>query len=108
MNYIFVDCFRNLLISTFWQLEDANLELILEILCKVYQGEVWFPHAILKFSSMVHIHKCLSCASIFRSPSVVSFGIEKVLLMALSGVFFLIWRVNSRSEVWNSFVSCRP
>lgn len=75
MNYIFVDCFRILLISTFWQLEDANLELILDILCKVYQGEVWFLHVMLKFSSMVHIH--LSCASIFQESLCTQFWDRK-------------------------------
>lgn len=75
MIYILVDSFRILLISTFWQLEDANLELILDILCKVYQGEVWFLHVMLKFSSMVHnnIHKCLSCALIFQESLCTQF-----------------------------------
>lgn len=42
-----------------------------------------------------------------RSPSVLSFGIGKVLLMVLSGAFFAAWRVNSHLELLN-FYSCYP
>ncbi|XP_062085781.1 uncharacterized protein LOC133791889 [Humulus lupulus] len=73
------------------QLEDSTLNLILDILCKVYRGEVWLHN------------DCLS-----GNHFAVSFGTKKVLLMVLFGVFFVVLKVNFPSGLWNLFASYHP
>lgn len=116
----FVGCISYFFCFPIMQMEDGTHMLILEILCKIYQGEVWtwlLSYNICGFgrfcnrNSAVIIISVLSfiCSFQFcRSHFVSSSGTEEVLLMVLSGVFFATQRVNFLSGLWSLFAFYHP
>lgn len=86
--YVFLICSA----STNIQPEDSNPTLMLDILCKIYRGEVWMYNP--SFHSLLHYHDICQWSFInsrtapFRNHCVFSFGTRKVLLTVQFGLFF--------------------
>lgn len=98
------------------QLEDNNLRLILDILCKIYRGEVcmchhceqWIIYLLLDYWFCLWMIYWKLFIGWCRNHSVISFGTGIVLLMDPYGVSCATWRVNFQSGLWNSCDCYRP
>lgn len=82
------------------KLEDNNFKLIMDILGKIYRGEVWFLTIFLVYMGnqsllcsfpllhcIIHLMEVDGC-SLYRNLFVVNFGIRTVSLMVLSGAYY--------------------